>query len=61
MGNELNDKWEGIEKELRVAMARLSDAIEKARDELPEAAKALNEEYIRMQKNLDAAVANLRK
>lgn len=61
MGNELNDKWEGIEKELKAAMARLSDAIEKARDELPEAAKALNEEYIRMQNKLDAAVANLRK
>ncbi len=61
MGNDLNDKWEGIEKELKAAMAKLSDAIEKAREELPEAAKALNEEYIRMQKKLDAAVANLRK
>ena len=61
MGNDLNDKWEGIEKELKAAMARLSDAIEKAREELPEAAKALNEEYIRMQNKLDAAVANLRK
>ena len=61
MGDELNDRWEGIERELKAAMAKLSDAIEKAQNELPKAAKAINEEYIRIQKNLDAAVANLRK
>ncbi len=61
MADELKDKWETIEKELRSAMAKLSDAIEKAREEIPEAAKTINEEYLRMQAKLDAAVDNMRK
>jgi predicted nucleic acid-binding Zn-ribbon protein len=61
MADELKEKWESIEKELKVAMARLSDAIDKARDEIPEAAKAINEEYLRMQKKLDETVAKIRK
>ncbi len=61
MADELKDKWESIEKELRSAMAKLSEAIEKAREEIPEAAKAINEEYLRMQAKLDAAVDKIRK
>lgn len=61
MSDEMKERWESIEKELRAAMAKLSEAIEKAREELPDAAKAINEEYIRMQEKLDKAVANLRK
>lgn len=61
MGNELDEKWAAIEKEIRAAMAKLSDAIEKARSEIPDAAKAINEEYLRMQAKLDEAVSNLRK
>lgn len=61
MSDELKDKWESIEKELNAAMSKLSDAIEKAREEIPEAAKAINEEYLRMQGKLDKAVNNLRK
>ena len=61
MADDMKDKWEAIEKELKAAMAKLSDAIEKARDELPEAAKAINEEYLRMQKKLDETVAKIRK
>jgi hypothetical protein len=61
MSDELKDKWENIEKELKAAMSKLSDAIEKAREEIPEAAKAINEEYLRMQAKLDAAVDKIRK
>lgn len=61
MSDEMKERWESIEKELRAAMAKLSEAIEKAREELPDAAKAINEEYIRMQEKLDKAVANLRR
>lgn len=61
MSDELKQKWESIEKELRAAMAKLSEAIEKAREELPDAAKAINEEYLRMQEKLDQAVDKLRK
>ena len=61
MSDELKQKWESIEKELRAAMAKLSEAIEKAREELPDAAKAINEEYLRMQEKLDKAVDKLRK
>ena len=57
----MKHRWESIEKELRAAMAKLSEAIEKAREELPDAAKAINEEYLRMQDKLDKAVDKLRK
>jgi hypothetical protein len=57
----MKQRWESIEKELRAAMAKLSEAIDKAREELPEAAKAINEEYLRMQEKLDKAVDKLRK
>lgn len=61
MSDEMKQRWESIEKELRAAMARLSEAIEKAREELPDTAKAINEEYLRMQEKLDKAVEELRK
>ncbi len=61
MADDMKDKWENIEKELKVAMAKLADAIEKARGEIPEAAKAINEEYLRMQKKLDEVVGKMRK
>jgi gas vesicle protein len=61
LSDELKHKWDSIEKELRAAMAKLSEAIEKAREELPDAAKAINEEYLRMQEKLDKAVDKLRK
>lgn len=61
MDNGLDEKWAAMEKELRVAMEKLSDAIERARSEIPDAARAINEEYLRMQAKLDEAVSNLRK
>lgn len=61
MADDLKEPWESIEKELRAAMAKLAEAIEKAREELPDAAKAINEEYLRMQEKLDAAVEKLRR
>lgn len=61
MAEDLKERWESIEKELRAAMAKLSEAIEKARAELPDAAKAINEEFVRMQEKLDQAVDKLRK
>ncbi len=61
MNDDMKHRWDSIEKELRAAMAKLSEAIEKAREELPEAAKAINEEYLRMQEKLDKAVDKMRK
>lgn len=61
MSDDMKQRWDSIEKELRAAMAKLADAIEKAKDELPDAAKAINEEYLRMQEKLDKAVDKLRK
>ena len=61
MSDDMKQRWESIEKELRAAMAKLSEAIEKAREELPDAARAINEEYLRMQEKLDKAVEKLRK
>jgi hypothetical protein len=61
VSDDMKQRWDSIEKELRAAMAKLADAIEKAKDELPDAAKAINEEYLRMQEKLDKAVDKLRK
>lgn len=61
MSDEISEKWESIEKELTAAMSKLSDAIDKARAEIPEAAKAINDEYLKMQEKLDQAVDKLRK
>lgn len=61
MSDELQEKWQTIERELRAAMSKLSEAIEKARAEIPDAAKAINDEYLRMQEKLDRAVDKIRK
>ena len=61
MNDQVKERWESVEKELRAAMAKLSEAIERAREELPEAAKAINDEYLKMQEKLDKAVDRLRK
>lgn len=58
--DELKKRWELLEAELRTAMGRLSEAIEKARAEMPAAAKAINDEYLRVQEKLDKAVEKLR-
>jgi hypothetical protein len=61
MEDQIKQRWEAIEKELRAAMAKLGEAIEKAKDDLPEAAKAINDEYLKMQEKLDRAVDKLRR
>jgi len=61
MDDELKRRWDSLEVELRAAMAKLSEAIEKAREEMPAAAKAINDEYLRVQNTLDKAVDKLRK
>jgi hypothetical protein len=61
MGDELKTGWEQLEEGLTKAMGRLSDAIEKAKVEMPDAMKAINEEYLRVQEKLDQAVDKLRK
>jgi len=61
MNDEMKQRWESLEKDLKIAMTRLSEAIEKAKDEMPAAAKAINEEYLRVQEMLDKAVSKLRK
>jgi len=61
MADEMKERWESIEKELKAAMAKLAEAIEKVRAEIPDAAKAINEEYLRMQDKLDKAVEKMRK
>ncbi len=60
MDDELKKRWESLEAELRAAMAKLAEAIEKARDEMPAAAKAINDEYLRVQEKLDRAVDKIK-
>jgi uncharacterized protein YukE len=61
MEEELKKGWEQLAKELTKAMGRLSDAIDKAKTEMPDAMKSINEEYLRVQEMLDKAVDKLRK
>lgn len=61
MDDELKKRWENVEAELKAAMAKLAQAIDKARDEMPAAAKAINDEYLRVQDMLDKAIDKLRK
>ena len=61
MKDDMKQRWESVEVELRDAMAKLSEAIEKARVEMPVAARAINDEYLRVQAMLDKAVDKLRK
>lgn len=61
MDEELKKRWENVEAELKAAMAKLAQAIDRARDEMPAAAKAINDEYLRVQEMLDKAIDKLRK
>ena len=61
MDEELKKRWENVEAELKAAMAKLAQAIDRARDEMPAAAKAINDEYLRVQEMLDKAIDRLRK
>ena len=61
MEQEPKKDWEQLEEGLTKAMGKLSEAIEKARVEMPDAMKSINEEYLRVQEALDRAVNRLRK
>ncbi|MBA3645660.1 MAG: hypothetical protein H0W63_05725 [Gemmatimonadaceae bacterium] len=50
-----------LREELTKAGARLAEFAEKGKDELPHAAKRLDEEYRRLQSLLDGAVDKLKK
>ena len=61
MEDELKKGWEQLEEGLTKAMGKLSAAIEKAKAEMPDAMKTINDEYLRVQEALDKAVDRLRK
>ncbi len=61
MEDELKRGWEQLEEGLTKAMGKLSEAIEKAKLEMPDAMKTINDEYLRVQEALDKAVDRLRK
>ena len=61
MEDDLKKNWERLEEGLARAMGKLSEAIEKAKVEMPEAMKTINDEYLRVQEALDKAVEKLRK
>ena len=61
MEDELKKGWEQIEQGLTKAMRKLSDAIEKAGADMPDAMKSINQEYLKVQEALDRAVDRLRK
>jgi hypothetical protein len=61
MDDELKKGWEQLEEGLTQAMAKLSEAIEKAKVEMPDAMKGINDEYLRVQEMLDKTVDRLRK
>jgi hypothetical protein len=61
MEEEPKKGWEQLEEGLTKAMGKLSEAIEKAKIEMPDAMKSINEEYLRVQEALDRAVNKLRK
>ena len=61
MNDELKKDWGQLEEGLTKAMAKLSEAIEKAKTEMPDTMKGINDEYLRVQEMLDKAVDRLRK
>lgn len=61
MEDDLKKGWEQLQEGLTAAMGKLSEAIEKAKAEMPEAMKTINDEYLRVQEALDKAVEKLRK
>lgn len=61
MEDDLKKGWEQLAEGLTKAMGKLSEAIEKAKAEMPDTMKGINEEYLRVQEMLDKAVDKLRK
>ena len=61
MNDDIKKGWEQIEEGLTAAMGKLSEAINKARDEMPDAMKKINDEYLKVQEALDRAVDKMRK
>jgi len=61
MEDDLKKGWEQLVEGLTKAMGKLSEAIEKAKAEMPDAMKTINDEYLRVQEALDKAVDKLRK
>jgi hypothetical protein len=61
MEDDLKKDWEQLAEGLTKAMGKLSEAIETAKAEMPDAMKGINEEYLRVQGMLDKAVNKLRK
>ena len=59
--DDLKQTLEKLREELTNAGKRLADLAEKAEAELPPAGKRINEEYLRLQEMLDAAVEKLKK
>jgi hypothetical protein len=59
--DDLRATLDKLRDELTKAGARLADLAEKGKEELPHAAKRLDEEYRRIQALLDGAVDKLRK
>lgn len=58
---DLSAALEKLRDELMKAGARLADLAEKGQQEMPHAAKRIDEEYRRLQSLLDGAVDKLRK
>ena len=57
---DIKQALEKLREELTNAGKRLAELAEKAESELPAAGKRINEEYLKLQKLLDEAVAKLR-
>jgi hypothetical protein len=58
--DDLKQALDKLREELTNAGKRLADLAEKAESELPPIGKRINEEYLRLQALLDAAVDKLR-
>lgn len=58
--DDLKQALDKLREELTSAGKRLADLAEKAESELPPLGKRINEEYLRLQALLDAAVDKLR-
>jgi hypothetical protein len=58
--DDLRQALDKLREELTNAGKRLADLAEKAESELPPIGKRINEEYLRLQALLDAAVDKLR-
>lgn len=61
MNDDLKRGWEQLEEGLTTAMGKLSEAINKAKEEMPDAMKKINDEYLKVQEALDRAVHKMRK